>query len=243
MRHHFQGPNHAVATACTAGAHAIIDATRILQQGDADVMVCGGTESAIEPLTVAGFCRAKALAEGPFHPHISRPFDRQRSGFVLGEGAGVLVLETLEHAERRGARVLAEVAGYGMSADAHHITAPPDDGRGARLSMMRALEKAGMDVDDVDYVNAHATSTALGDAAEMRALERVMEGRKTDPVPVSSTKGATGHLLGAAGAVEAIIAIQALLEVSLMLQSRILETFVSRIGSPRIVIWKTRNLS
>ena len=204
MRHRLRGPLLAPATACAAGAHAVGDGFRLVQRGDADVAVCGGTESAMDKVAVAGFARLGALSRAEDPALASRPFHAQRDGFVMGEGAAILVLESLEHAARRGApRVYAEVLGYGASADAHHVTASAPDGAGAELAMRRALRDAGRDA--VDYLNAHATSTPAGDLAEARAASRVFAAR--DPrVLVTSTKGATGHLLGAAGAIEAAFA-------------------------------------
>jgi 3-oxoacyl-[acyl-carrier-protein] synthase II len=205
-----QGPNSAVATACTTGAHAIGDAARIIQGGYADAMICGGTEAAVTPLGVAGFAAMRALSTRNDDPaRASRPWDVDRDGFVVGEGAGVLVLEERAHAERRGAPILAELVGYGMSADAHHLTAPPEDGDGVGRVMASALEDAALTPGDVQYLNAHATSTPLGDRAEATAIGRVF-GSHASRLLVSSTKSMTGHLLGGAGALEAGLTVLAL---------------------------------
>ena len=207
----FKGPNHAVVTACSTGSHAIGDAARLIALDDADVMIAGGAESAVCRLGIAGFIACKALAtkfnDAPEKG--SRPYDKDRDGFVMGEGAGVVMLEELEHAKARGARIYAEVVGYGMSGDAYHVTAPSPDGDGAFRCMKAALKRAGLQAHEIDYINAHGTSTPLGDELELRAVERLM-GNRTERLTMSSTKSSIGHLLGAAGAVEAIFSILAI---------------------------------
>ncbi len=206
----YKGPNLATVTACSTANHSIGEAARLIEYGDADLMVAGGAESTVSPLGIGGFVAARALSHRNDDPATaSRPWDKDRDGFVLGEGAGVVVLEELEHAKARGARIYCELAGYGMSADAHHITAPPEDGDGARRSMLNALKNSHMGLADIDYINAHGTSTPLGDLAECTAVKRAF-GEHAAKVAVSSTKSMTGHLLGAAGGIEAVFTVLAI---------------------------------
>ncbi len=211
IKYGFKGPNHAVVTACATGAHAIGDSMRLIQWGDADVMVAGGTEASICRIGYAGFiaCRAMSTSFNDTPEKASRPYDKDRDGFVMGEGAGVLVLEEYEHAKRRGAKIYAEVVGYGLTGDAFHITSPDESGDGGERAMRTALQRSGLDASEIDYVNAHGTSTPAGDEIEVRAVERVL-GNAAATTHLSSTKSAIGHLLGAAGSVEAIFCVLAI---------------------------------
>lgn len=243
IRFGLKGPNHAVVTACATGAHAIGDAARLIALGDADVMVAGGAESAICRLGYAGFCSTKALTThfNDTPTAASRPYDRDRDGFLMGEGAGVVILEDYERAKARGAKLYAEIAGYGLSGDAYHITAPAEDGSGGYRAMKMALARAGLNPTDIDYVNAHGTSTPLGDEIELRAVERLFGGEGAEKLVMSSTKSSIGHLLGAAGAVEAIFSILAIRDgvcpPTLNLDNPSVETRISL--APRKAVLKT----
>ena len=211
IKHGLMGPNHAVVTACATGTHAIGDAARLIMLDDADVMVAGGAEAAICRIGFAGFSAAKALSTSynDTPETASRPWDKGRDGFVMGEGAGIVVLEEMEHAKKRGAKIYCEVVGYGMSGDAYHVTSPPPDGSGGYRAMQAAMKRSGLNLEDIDYINAHGTSTPVGDEIELRAVKRLF-GDAANKLTMSSTKSAVGHLLGAAGAVEAIFSIKAL---------------------------------
>lgn len=206
----FQGPNYATVSACASSAHAVADAYRIIQRGEADIMVAGGAEATITPTSMAGFCQAKAMSTRNDEPErASRPFDKERDGFVMGEGAGMLILESLEHARARGARIYGEIVGAGMTGDAYHMTAPHPEGIGARRAMEMALRDAAIRADQVDYINTHGTATDLGDIAETRAIKQVL-GDHAMKIPCNSTKSISGHLLGAAGAVELIVVLKSI---------------------------------
>ena len=212
IRHGAKGPNSATATACSAGAHAIGDSFRLIERGDADAMICGGAESAITPMSVAGFASMRALSTRNDDPkHASRPFDLERDGFVIGEGAGILILEELEFAKARGANILAEIVGYGMSGDAFHVTMPDETGSGAIRVMERALKDAGIEPNKIGYINAHGTSTPYNDKFETLAIKKVF-GENAYNIPVSSTKSMIGHALGAAGGLEAVFSVKAIME-------------------------------
>jgi 3-oxoacyl-[acyl-carrier-protein] synthase II len=216
IRHGAKGPNSATATACSAGAHAIGDSFRLIERGDADAMICGGAESAITPMSVAGFASMRALSTRNDEPtRASRPFDAERDGFVIGEGAGILILEELEFAKARGAKIYAEIVGYGMSGDAFHVTMPDETGSGAIRVMTKAIKDAGITPEQIGYINAHGTSTPYNDKFETLAIKKVF-GERAYQIPVSSTKSMTGHALGAAGGIEAVISIKSLVENQLM---------------------------
>jgi 3-oxoacyl-[acyl-carrier-protein] synthase II len=211
IRHHLKGPNFCIVTACASGLHSIGEAYWMIVRGDADVMVCGGTEAVVEPFSLAGFGSLKALSANNENPeHASRPFDKDRDGFVPAEGAGVLVIESEEHAKKRGANILAEIVGYGLSADAYHITAPAENGEGSQRAIKMAFQHAGLPYDALDYVNAHGTSTKLNDTTETTSLKMVL-GERAKQIPVSSTKSMTGHMLGAAGGFESVVCIKSIM--------------------------------
>jgi len=215
MRFNAKGPNYATVSACATSAHAIGDAYRTIQYGDADIMITGGSEATVTPMAIGGFANMKALSERNESPETaSRPFDATRDGFVMGEGAGIVILEELEHARKRGAKIYAEIVGYGATGDAYHLTAPAPDGEGAQRAMKRALNDAKLDVDDIQYINAHGTSTPANDLNETKAIKAVF-GDRAKEVNVSSTKSATGHMLGAAGAVEFIVCTQVVRECTI----------------------------
>ncbi|UCD17572.1 MAG: beta-ketoacyl-ACP synthase II [Candidatus Zixiibacteriota bacterium] len=210
MRFGFRGPNYGTVSACASSSHAILDALRIIQRNEADIMITGGAEASITPISLAGFCSARALSTRNEEPErASRPFDRDRDGFVIGEGAAILVLESLESAKKRGAKIYAEITGGGMTCDAHHITAPLPDGDGARMAMLNAMRDGGVGPEDVQHINSHGTATLLGDPAETRAIKSIF-GERAGKIPINSTKSLIGHLLGAAGAIELITAILSL---------------------------------
>jgi 3-oxoacyl-[acyl-carrier-protein] synthase II len=216
IRHGAKGPNSATATACSAGAHAIGDSFRLIERGDADAMICGGAESAITPMSVAGFASMRALSTRNDDPkRASRPFDAERDGFVIGEGAGILILEELEFAKARGARIYAEIVGYGMSGDAFHVTMPDETGSGAIRVMQRAIKDAGIEPSEIGYINAHGTSTPYNDKFETLAIKQVFGDHAKNGMAVSSTKSMTGHALGAAGGIEAVFSVKALHEKKL----------------------------
>ena len=211
IRHHLKGPNFCIVTACASGLHSIGEAYWMIVRGDADVMVCGGTEAVVEPFSLAGFGSLKALSANNEDPeHASRPFDKDRDGFVPAEGAGVLVIESEEHAKKRGANILAEIVGYGLSADAFHITAPAENGEGSQRAIKMAFQHAGLPYDALDYVNAHGTSTRLNDTTETTSLKMVL-GERAKQIPVSSTKSMTGHMLGAAGGFESVVCVKSIM--------------------------------
>jgi 3-oxoacyl-[acyl-carrier-protein] synthase II len=212
IRYNFRGPNYATVSACASSAHAISDAFKIIQRGQADVMIAGGSEATITPLAMAGFCQARAMSTRNDDPEAaSRPFDKERDGFVMGEGSGALILESYEHAKARGAHMYCEILGTGMAADAYHMTAPHPEGLGASRSMVAAMKDAQLTPDQIDYVNTHGTATGLGDIAETKAIKDVL-GKRAYEIPCNSTKSMSGHLLGSAGVIEAIVTIKSINE-------------------------------